>query len=810
MIRNYFKIAWRSLQKNKLQTFINLLGLTVGTVCCLSILVYVSAQFGYDTHHEEAESLYRVRTLNKSRNNGNVDSNFATSSPPIAFALKEDLPEIIEACRLVYMGESSDAFLRTAESSDGYYTQRGYLADPTVFDLFSYRFIEGRPDAALVEPNTVVLSSTLATKLFGKEKALNKILVMGNDDGEETLKVTGVFDDKTGEKSHLNPNYFLSMNTPGLGEFVRSVQNFATQNFVHSYVKLAPGADVDRVQAKLPAFLQSRGAKDLTAAGFDKTLLLQKVTDIHLYSKGITSQIEEVSSIQYLYVLLILALFIQLVACVNFVNLSTARANKRAREIGVRKVVGAGKASLVRQFLGESLLLSMFASFISLPLTALALPFVNMLTKGAVDHTALFDWKILGLLMLLGFLTGLLAGIYPALILSSVKPVKVLKTSFSLKSGSGTFRKALVVFQFVVSIGLIAIVVIITQQLRYTQNKDMGFNKENLLAIKLGTSEATQKYDALKSQISNVPGVLQVSGSNNYPSQLMRGDLGLHLPQEDPTSQMGVIYNGITENYFETVETPLLTGRKLRVGDSTQVVVNKATIDAFNIPLDNAVGSILAQTYEGERQDFEIVGVVSDFHFASLKEDIAPLLLFFEDTPDWLLLKADVSDPEQLLKGLRQNWKEVNPNTPFQYTFIDNEVEKLYAEEQRLSRISIVFTCLAVLISCLGLFGLISFMAEQKKKEIGIRKVLGARVSTVVQMLTKDFVKLVLIALLIAAPIAWYLMNQWLQDFTYRIEISWWVFALAGGVTISITLVTISFQAIKAAVANPVKSLRTE
>ena len=474
------------------------------------------------------------------------------------------------------------------------------------------------------------------------------------------------------------------------------------------------------------------------------------------------------------------------------------------------KVVGAGKASLVRQFLGESLLLSIGASILSLPLTALVLPFLNLLIKGKVDHTALYDWRILAALLILSIITGLLAGIYPALILSSIKPIKVLKSSFSFQSGSGIFRKALVVFQFVVSIGLIVTVIVISQQLKYTQGKDMGFNKENLIAIRLGTSEATNKYKALKSQISNVTGVSEVTGSNYYPSEPNIGDLGLHLPENDPTNQISVIYNGISDNYFQTVETPLLTGRNLRAGDSTQVIVNKATIDAFNIPLENAVGSTLVQTYEGESQYFEIVGVVSDFHFASLKEKIAPLLLFYEETPNWLLLKANATDYEQLLTGLQQSWKAVNPNTPFTYTFIDKEVEKLYAEEQRLAKVSILFTCLAVLISCLGLFGLISFMAEQKKKEIGIRKVLGANVSTVVHMLTKDFVKLVLIALLIAAPLVWYFMNQWLEDFTYRIEISWWMFGLAGGISLAITMVTISFQVIKAATSNPIKNLRTE
>ncbi|MCX2681743.1 ABC transporter permease [Galbibacter sp. EGI 63066] len=809
MIKNYIKIAWRNLQKSKLQTIINLLGLTVGTVCCLSILVYVMAQLGYDSHHKDAESLYRVRTENKSIGNNSINSNFATAGPPFAFALKEDFPEVIEACRIVYFGSDTGKVIRKSNSDQSYYEPRGYLADSTVFNVFTYRFIEGNAKNALNAPNTVVLSSTLSKKLFGNQSALNKTLVQGSGEDEFTLTITGVFDDTYG-RSHLNPNYFVSMNTPGQGEFVRSVQNFATQNFTHTYIKLAPGSDAGGLQKKLPAFLQNHGAKDLAAAGFDKKLFLQKVTDIHLYSDGITMQIDRVSSIKQLYILVILALFIQLVACINFINLSTARASKRAMEIGVRKAIGADKSVLIRQFIGESIMLSLLASLISLPVTALLQPFINTLIQGNVSFLALLDWKVLLLLLSLGIFTGLLAGIYPAWVLSSVKPARVLKGSVNQQTGNGNFRKGLVVFQFVVSIVLIISVIIITQQLKYTQDKDMGFDKENLIAIRLGTENAANKFETLKKQVSTVSGVSQVAGSNRYPSEFNKSDLSMHLPGKDPTNLTSVIYNGISKNYFKTVGTSLLAGRELRSNDSSQVVVNKATLDAFSIALDNAIGTKLINTYEGESTELEIVGVSQDYHFASLKEAIKPILLYNDATPSWLLVKAKTTDYNRLLKDLKQSWGSTITNTPFEYTFVDKEVEKLYTEEKRLANISIVLSFLAILISCLGLFGLVSFIAENKKKEIGIRKVLGAKIGTLVKLLVKDFVILVIIALIVATPLAYYFMQNWLEDFTYRISISWWIFLLAGGISLVIALLTVGIQTIKAATTNPIKNLRTE
>ncbi|WP_108803944.1 ABC transporter permease [Aquimarina sp. Aq107] len=808
MIRNYFKIAWRSLQKNKLQTIINLLGLTAGTVCCLSILVYVFAQFGYDDHHDNADTLYRVRTIIDDP--GSIQFNAASCSPPIGFAMKEDFPEVLEVTRLVYMGEGSEQLIRVSDNNEGFYEPRGYLADPTVFNIFSFNLIEGNPNTALVKPNTVVLSSTLATKLFGNVPAINKTIISGSGTQQLSLTVTGVFDDNNLEKSHIQPNYLVTMNTPGLGEFVRTAQNFATQNFVYTYVKLNSSTSASLVEEKLPAFLNAHGAKDFAKLNFTKQLILQKVSDIHLHSKGISRQIGPISDISYLYLLITLALFIQLVACINFINLSTARANKRAKEIGVRKTIGADKKSLIGQFLGESVLLSLFASLISIPITTLILPLVNQLTQSTIEYTQIFSWPILLILLIIGIITGLIAGIYPALILSSVKPTRVLKGSVSINSGGILLRKGLVVFQFVISIGLIASVSIITEQVRFAQNKDMGYNTDNLIAIRLGTEEAFMQYSTLKTNMSQISGVKSVSGCNTFPSQFLRDDVGAYLPGSDPSKPKLVKVNGINSGYLKTTGTTLLKGRSLKMQDSSQVLVNKATIDAFQINIDKAIGQKIHFTTGGDVSTVEIVGVTEDFHFASLKEEIEPLLLFVDTSPSWLLIKTKTANFENILDQLEIAWNDINKTTPFVYSFVDKETEKLIAEEKRFANISIAFTTLAILISCLGLFGLISFMAEQKKKEIGIRKVLGASVSTVMKMLTKDFFLLILIALAIAAPLSYYFMENWLQDFTYRILISWWVFLIAGIVTMTITFLTISIQAIKAATANPINSLRTE
>lgn len=801
-------MAWRNLGKNKKQTIINLIGLTVGTVSCLIILLYVFSQMGYDQYHDNADSIFRVETIIERDGQDNFDS--AASSPPIAFAIKKDFPEVEEATRIVYTDVFFTNLIRVTDHEEAYYEPRAYLADSTFFKVFKYKFIEGIEASALNEPNSLVLSSTLSEKLFGKEKSINKTVVWGSGDEAEILTVTGVYDDHY-KKSHLNPNYIVSMSTPGIGEFVRGFEDFATNNFVYSYIKLLPNSKVNQVEAKLPSFIQLYGKKDLANAGMsNKILPLINVKDIHLYSEGRKNQIDKVSSISYLYFLLALAFFIQLVACVNFINLSTARASKRAKEIGVRKVIGAAKGSLMLQFLGESLLLSLFSILISIPIVILLLPMVNDLTEGNLDYLALWDFNIILLLIGLGVLTGLIAGIYPAIILSNIKPIRALKGG-ALQTGNGNFRKALVVFQFVISIGLVAIVIIITQQFRYTQSKNLGYKKDNLLALRIGTETASSKYSSLKTDFLNIPGVLSVSSGNYAPSEIVLADNGLYLPGGNREHNIIVKRNGVSEDYFKTMHIPLIAGRDFTAADTTtQIIVNEATLKTFHIDVASAVNAKLMQSFGNETTEMEIIGVVADYHFASLKEEIAPLFLHLEEEPNWLFIRTETNNYSQLLTSLETAWKATVSNVPFDYVFIDKEVEKLYDEEKRLGNISVVFTILAIFISCLGLFGLISYVAEQKKKEIGIRKVLGASVNSVVQLLTKDFIKLVIIAFLIATPVTYFFIEKWLENFRYKIGIEWWVFMLAGGFALFITLLTVGFQSVKSAVANPVKSLQTE
>ena len=809
MLKNHLKIAWRNLAKNKQQTIINLLGLTVGTVSCLTILLYAFAQTGYDEHHEDADHIYRVETVIERDGEEGFDT--GAGSPPIAFALKEDFPEVEEATRVVLTDVFYSSLIRAADSDEAYYEPRAYIADSTFFDIFKFRFLEGRAKNALKEPNSIVLSSTLAYKLFGDQQTLGKSVVWGSGENAENLTVKGVFDENFA-KSHLKPNYIVSMGTPGMGTFVQSFESFATNNFVYAYVKTGTNVSEKALQAKLPQFMQDRGAKDMADAGMsNKTLQLKSVPDIHLYSGGRNNQLHEVSSIKYLYFLLTLAFFIQLVACINFINLSTARAGKRAKEIGVRKVVGAGKHALMRQFLGESLMLSVFAMLISIPLVMLLLPLVNDITASSLSYVDILNWEIIALLGGLGIFTGLVAGIYPAIVLSSVKPVRALKSATILQSGNGTFRKALVVFQFVVSIGLVATVIIVTQQFRFAQSKDLGFDKENLLALRIGTDAASSKFDAIKRSFLDIPGITEVSSGNYAPSEKVLSDNGLYLPGGNRENVTLVKRNGVSEDYFKTMGIPLIKGRDFTASDTTdQIIVNQATLKAFKIPEEKALDSRLVQSFGDETFEMRIIGVVADYHFASIKEEIVPLFTYKENEPNWLFLKTDTKEFASLLAQLEQRWKATVTNVPFDYRFVDREVEQLYNEEKRLGQISVIFTVLAIFISCLGLFGLVSYVAEQKKKEIGIRKVLGASIGSVVGLLTTDFVKLVGIAFLIASPIAYYFIQRWLEDFTYRIDIQWWVFVLAGGFALVITFVTVGFQSLKSAVANPVKSLGTE
>jgi putative ABC transport system permease protein len=805
MIKNYFKIAWRNIWRNKSFSFLNILGLTAGTVCCLYILLYVKDQYGYDTHHDDAGSIYRVRTVIEPKE-GFQAFNIAATSPPIAMGMKMDFPEVMAATRVLYFTNGGDNLLRMVGSDNPFYESKGYLADSTFFHVFTYKFIEGKPLHSLDAPYTVVLSSAVAKKIFGSNEALNQQINIGTD----TFRVTGVFDE-TWSKSHLQPHFIMSMNSGGVGEFVRTNNQWAGQNFVYTYVKLNPNADAALLESKLPAFLERHGADNLRELSMKKHLYLQKITDIHLHSTGITSQIDKVSNARFLYLLLTIAFFIQLIACINFINLTTARSMRRAREIGVRKVAGAVKSSLIGQFLGESVLISFIAVLLAIPAVLLLLPLFNTLTGGTIEIDSFKDPIVIAVIVILGIVTGLLAGIYPALYLSRFKPISVLKGTFSFHPSSALLRKGLVIFQFVIAIVLIISVIVISRQLNYMQSIDLGFDQKQKLIIPFQNEESRQNFTAFTNELKKLKDVTGVTGCVYYPSLAVLSDVAVYKSGQNMKSAKLLKVNSINEDFFKVMDIPLLAGRQLKTSDtSRQVIVNEKAVKVLGIDKGTAPGTHLYFDFEGNHMDYEIVGVTKDYNYSSLKEEVQPLMTFYNGQPNYMIVATTSDNYKSLLSDVAAIWKKTIAGAPFEYSFLDEEIQKQYTEEATLRKISNSFTLLAILISCLGLFGLAMFTAQQRIKEIGVRKVLGASVAGIVSMLSKDFLKLVFISILVASPIAWWAMNKWLQDFAYKINISFWVFVLAGTIALMIAMITICFQAIKAAIANPVKSLRTE
>jgi putative ABC transport system permease protein len=809
MIKNYFTIAWRNILRNRSFSFLNILGLTAGTVCCLYILLYVKDQYGYDTHHDNAGSIYRIRTVIEPKE-GTPGFNSAMASPPIAMGMKMDFPEVMTATRVIYFTNGGDNLLRVAGSDNPFYESKGYMADSTFFHVFTYKFIEGKPLHSLDEPYTVVLSSAVAKKLFGSNEALNQQIIIGSGFSVDTFRVTGVFDETWG-KSHLQPHFIMTMNSSGMGQFIRTNDQWAGQNFVYSYVRLNPNADAALLESKLPAFLERHGAANLRELNMKKHLHLQKVTDIHLNSAGITNQIDNVSNVRFLYLLLTIAFFIQLIACINFINLTTARSMRRAREIGVRKVAGAGKSSLIGQFLGESVLISFIAVLLAVPAIFLLLPLFNTLTGGSITIDSFKDSIVITAIIILGIVTGLLAGIYPAFYLSRFKPVSVLKSTFSFKPSSALLRKGLVIFQFAIAIILIISVIVISRQLNYMQSMDLGFRQKQRLIIPFQSQEARRNFTAFNNELKKLKDVTAVTGCVSYPSLTIASDIAVYKSGQDMKSAKLLKVNQVHEDFFKVMDIPLLTGRQLTPSDtSRQVIVNEKALKVLGIDKDKAAGTHLYFDFEGNHMDYEIVGVTKDYNYSSLKEQVQPLMVFYTSQPSNMIVATTSDNYQSLLSDIGVIWKKIIAGTPFEYSFLDEEIQRQYTEEATLRKISDSFTILAILISCLGLFGLAMFTAQQRIKEIGVRKVLGASVTGIVSMLSKDFLKLVFISIFVATPIAWWAMNKWLQDFAYKINISLWVFVLAGTVALLIALITISFQAIRAALANPVKSLRTE
>lgn len=817
MLKNYWKTAIRFLMKNRTFSFINIFGLALGTLCCLYIVVYVQDQFSYDRHHRDAGEICRVTTdlvLTGDRHHN------ATSSPPIAPAIKKDFPEVAQFSRVVPTLGVARHLLKYKEKA--VYEDNEYYVDSTFFDVFSYHFVDGNPAGALDKPNTMVLLQPVAEKLFGKEDPVGKVVTVEDGYGKQVLTVTGVVDESLG-KTHIDANFFVTMRSGGVGDYVLRNTIWAGNNFAYSYIKLRPGASAAVLESKFPAFLNKYGADQLKEIGMQKQLHLQPVASIHT-TPGFEVENSKTVSASFLYLLLLIAGLIQVIACINFMNLSTARAFNRAREVGVRKVIGAGRGQLIRQFLAESFLLCLLSVLVAFPLLTALLPYLNAITQADIQLQSLADYRIWLMLVGITLVTGLLAGSYPAFYLSAFQAIKVIKGNFSNQVSANGIRRGLVVFQFVLSIVLISGIIVIHSQLNFIDNKDLGFDKDQHLVFSLYTNDDNEKIPGFMNDLRQLAEVKVVSQSNTYLSQPIMRDHGVHLAGGNMASAIDV-QNMATDQYFVKANgIRLVSGRDFRPADSGfvtasgamrgKVLINETLARRLGLKPESAPGTMLYWEYANEPSiSVEIVGVVKDFNYSSLHTVVNPFMLVYnpgEGDLSSIVVATSSANYQQLLGKIGQLWRKDFSGVPFEYTFMDQEVQKQYETELILSRIITCFTGMAIVISCLGLFGLAAFSAEQRIKEIGIRKVLGAGVPGIVGLLSRDFVKLVLISLVIATPIGWWVSVKWLQGFAYQVPLRWWMFGLAGLLAMTIALVTVSFQAIRAAMINPVKSLRSE
>ncbi|RFM25709.1 ABC transporter permease [Deminuibacter soli] len=816
MIRNYLRVAFRNLKKNKAFAFINGIGLTVGLTCCMLITLYLLHETSYDTQHVHGDRLYQVGTVFTL--NG-ADQRTGNTPSPMANVLQQVYPQIEGTARIMRLfSEDKTLFQYQAPGGErkAWYEQKGFTADSGFFKLFTYQFTEGNAYTAITGPYDIVISEDIARKIFGNQPALHKVIHIGsNTNGDHDYLVTGVFK-PAATPSHIDARFFLSMYGGSYGDFVRNTTNLANNNMFYTYLLLKPGANAKQLESQLPRFVEEYEGKDLQAAGFSKKHFLTQVKDIHLHA-NMPDDVTPCGSTMYLYILASIALFTLLIACINFMNLATARSTKRSAEVGIRKTLGAARSSLVAQFLGEAVLMAFMSYVLALLFTYMLLP---LFEKVSGQHIVLTNGRMIALcagFLVLAVITGVLAGSYPAFYLSSFKPVKVLKGKLANSFAAVTLRRGLVVFQFVISIILIIASAVIFKQMRYLRQADLGFDKDQQVILSLRSDESRRMFPALKEALEKNSHILSVGGSAFYPGINNVTDQNFYAEGKSIRDGKEIKLNFIDFDYLKTLGIRSIAGRIYSAqfpADSTDgIVLNEKAISLLGYTTGNAVGKRVYTEFQGSKTTLQIVGVVKDFHYEDLHVPIGPYGFRLNDRFDdfsYAVVHINSQDVQHTIASIQQTWRRLNNNDPFEFNFLDEQFQKNYEAENRLSAIVGYFTGVAILISCLGLFGLSAFSAEQRTKEIGIRKVLGASEKSIVALLSIDFLKLVALAVVIGSPIAWWLMNRWLQDFTYKTSIGWIIFIYTTLATMLIAFFTISLQAVRAAIANPVKSLRAE
>ena len=804
MLKNFFTIAARKLFKNKVFSLINILGLTIGLTCCILIALFVYDELSYDHYSEKSKQVYRVE-LHLIANEGNSD--FAGVDVGVGPGMKKDLPEILEATRLV-PGKAAPFAYNTKQFKE----EHTSYADSNFFRVFSLPFISGDANSALAAPNTIVISTSFAKKYFGKGPALGKLLKYGEN---TLLKVTGVINDIP-YNSHFHFDAFISVMTMGM----KNADTWSNVGW-YTYLLLDKNADAKKLEAKFPQLVakyvvpevqHDMGTSLAEAQKAVNTFIFQlmPLRDIHLHGNA-KFELEANGDIRYVYIFSALAVFILFLACVNFTNLSTASAAGRAKEVGIRKVIGSLKNQLVAQFLAESILLTLCAMILAVLLVYTLLPFFNQLSgKNISFGFFLQPWSIIALLILV-LLTGTLAGIYPAFFLSSFKVINVLKGSKGQQSRRSLLRSSLVVFQFAVSTALIIATVVVYEQLHYMQNKKLGYDKDQVLVLPESYNLRNNEM-AFKDELLHDNRIANTSISWMVPVSTEFNGTVIYAKPQNEHQQHSEIYTNlafIDYDYLSTLGIHLAYGRNFSkdFADSNSVIINETAARDMGLDPTKAVGQSIIRSGQHE---FQIVGLVHDFNFTTAKKRISPMILLLGRNVGNVIVKIKTQDAKQVLASIKNRWDTYNTGIPFSYYFLDEHFAALYKAEEKTGQIFSLFAIVAVLIACLGLFGLAAFTTEQRSKEIGIRKVLGATVQQMILLLTREFLWLIVIAFVVAVPITWWAMHTWLEDFAYRIEIRSWIFIVAGLVTLIISMLTVSYEAVKAAIANPVKSMRTE
>ncbi|TWR27953.1 FtsX-like permease family protein [Mucilaginibacter achroorhodeus] len=806
MFKNLVKIAFKNLLKNRGVTLINIFGLALGLASCLLIVFYVVDELSFDKFNTNANRIYRVNT---DISYGGNASSYAIGPPPLAAEAVNKLPQVEKAVRITTATE-----VRFKKGVENISEPKVANVDSTFFDVFTFPILHGDPHKALAEPHSIVLTERAAVKYFNTTDAVGRVLTMANNN--ENFKVTGVIANMP-EQSHFNYDFLISMSTNEGSK--ANVWN----SFIYStYLLARPGTDATILNKNLDALFQSHFEKQ---PGFNKQAFakngnyvrvnLTPLTDIHLRSNR-QYELGTNSDVTYVYIFSSIALFILLLACINFMNISTARSANRAREVGVRKVLGSPRKMLIFQFLTESTLITLAAATIAVLAAWALLPaFNNIAGKALSINTQTIKW-LLPALFIIVLTVGVLAGAYPAFYLSAFQPIAVLKGKLSNGFKGSLLRNSLVVLQFSVSIFLIIGTIVIYNQLNYIQQKDLGYDRSHVLVIKntLGVENAR----ALKNELKQIAGVNNASLSGFLPTGTLRQPNSV-FKSRTPVPKNAVFTEiwPVDEDYLPTMSMKLSQGRNFEEGnisDSSKVIINETAARALGYAANPIGKSLYYEPERGERdtavRELKVIGVIKDFNFKSLRDNITPVVMMLQSNNNALSVKLQGADVKHFLPLIEAKWNKASPNQQFEYSFMGEDFNAAYRTEQRTGQLFLVFATLAIVIAGLGLFSLAAYAAEQRNKEIGIRKVLGASVSSIVSMLSKDFIKLVMLSFLIAAPLAWLVMHKWLDGFAYRQSIQWWVVAVAGAGSLVIAFATISTQSFKAAVANPAESLKSE